>query len=101
MRPPPRPAPRDPATAFFTRRSKAPDWSCSPRIAPGRDGFNGFSLSLDLATLDEAKRPYDALSAGGVAEMPVQSAFWGRHFGMLTDKFGVNWMLVAEHTAPA
>jgi PhnB protein len=68
--------------------------------AHGRDGFKGFSLSLDLATLDEALRLYDALSAGGVAEMPVQSVFWGGHFGMLTDKFGVNWMLVAEHAAP-
>ena len=61
----------------------------------------GFSLSLDVPTLDEALRLYDALSAGGVAEMPVQSVFWGGHFGMLTDKFGVNWMLVAEHAAPA
>ena len=31
--------------------------------------------------------------------MPVQSVFWGGHFGMLTDKFGVDWMLVAERAA--
>jgi PhnB protein len=43
--------------------------------AHGRGGFKGFSLSLDLATLDEALRVYDALSAGGVAAMPVQRVF--------------------------
>jgi PhnB protein len=67
--------------------------------AHGGDGFKGFSLSVDAPSLDEALRLYAALSAGGVAEMPVQNVFWGGQFGMLTDKFGVNWMIVAGHKA--
>ena len=43
--------------------------------AHGRDGFKGFSLSLDLTTLDEALRVYDALSAGGSPRCPSKAYF--------------------------
>jgi PhnB protein len=69
--------------------------------AHGQDGFKGFSLSVDAPSLEEALRLYAALSAGGIAEWPVQSVFWGGQFGSLTDKFGVGWMIVAGHKAAA
>lgn len=76
MRPPPRPGPRDPGTAFFHATFKGAGFVLlATDGAHGRGGFKGFSLSLDLATLDEALRVYDALSAGGVAAMPVQRVF--------------------------
>jgi PhnB protein len=65
--------------------------------AHAEGGFKGFSLSVDAATLEEALRLYAALAAGGVAEWPVQSVFWGGQFASLTDKFGVGWMIVAGH----
>lgn len=52
-------------------------------------------VSLCLATADqaEAKRVFDALSKGGKVEMPLEKTFWGAMFGMLTDKFGIDWMV--------
>ena len=62
----------------------------------GEGGFAGFSLSLAPPTIDEAERLYKALCEGGVATMPLKKQFWGATFGMLTDKFGVPWMINCE-----
>jgi PhnB protein len=51
------------------------------------------SLSLALRDLSEAKRLFAALSAGGEMMMPLDKMFWGAHFGMFADKFGVPWMI--------
>jgi PhnB protein len=37
---------------------------------------------------------FDALAAGGKVDMPLADQFWGDHFGLLTDAFGVHWMFV-------
>jgi PhnB protein len=55
--------------------------------------FAGFSLSITAKDQAEAKKVYDALSAGGKATMPLGKTFWSPCFGMLTDKFGVQWMV--------
>ena len=52
-----------------------------------------FQLSVECEALEEEERIFQALSAGGTITMPLQDTFWGSHFGMLTDKFGVRWML--------
>lgn len=54
---------------------------------------NNFSLSLSAESEAEADELYKGLSAGGTADMPMQKAFWGAYFGMLTDKFGVKWLV--------
>jgi PhnB protein len=53
-------------------------------------------LSLNFTDPDEQKRVFAALSEGAIVGMPLQDTFWGARFGMLTDKFGVNWMLNCE-----
>jgi len=55
-------------------------------------------ISLCLGTKDaaEAKRVFDGLSAGGKVEMPLDNSFWGAMFGMLTDKYGIDWMINCE-----
>ncbi|MCY1292527.1 3-demethylubiquinone-9 3-methyltransferase [compost metagenome] len=58
--------------------------------------FSGFSLSVAVASPEEAARVYQALAEGGQASMPVQETFWALAFGMLTDKFGVSWMVNCE-----
>jgi PhnB protein len=58
---------------------------------------NNFYLSLDVNSEGEANAVFNALSAGGEATMPMQKAFWGSYFGMLTDKFGVQWMVSYEY----
>ncbi len=59
---------------------------------PFHQGSN-FSLAIECDTPQEVDKIFAALSAGGKVTMPVQETFWASRFGMLTDKFGVNWML--------
>jgi PhnB protein len=64
----------------------------------GRDeaGFKGMSLALTVGSDADAKRRFDALAAGGQVTMPLTKTFFSSSFGMLVDKFGVSWMIVAE-----
>jgi PhnB protein len=55
--------------------------------------FEGFSLSLAMPSEAEADRAFAALSEGGRVEMPLAKTFWSPKFGMLTDRFGVGWMV--------
>jgi PhnB protein len=54
---------------------------------------NNFSLSLNVDSEAEADALFAKLAAGGKAEMPLKKEFWGAYFGMLTDKFGIRWMV--------
>ena len=66
---------------------------------PGADRpVSDSNISLSLSTPDgaEAQRVFDALSEGGTVDMPLQSVFWGGRFGMLTDRFGVDWMMSTD-----
>lgn len=61
---------------------------------PGKTyGEGPISLSLSTKDQNEAKRIFDALSQGANVEMPMEKTFWGALFGMLTDKFGIDWMV--------
>jgi PhnB protein len=55
--------------------------------------FDGFSLSLAVPTEAEADRVFAALAAGGQVKMPLTKTFWSPRFGMLTDRFGLGWMV--------
>jgi PhnB protein len=54
---------------------------------------NNTSMSLHPDSRKEADRLYNALSAGGQATTPMANMFWGDYWGMLTDKFGIQWMV--------
>ena len=58
--------------------------------------FGGFSLSLSVPTEAEADRAFTALSDGGTVKMPLAKTFWSPRFGMLTDRFGLGWMISVE-----
>lgn len=51
------------------------------------------SLAIGLNDTGSAASIFDKLSAGGNVTMPMQKTFWAESFGMLTDKFGVSWMI--------
>jgi PhnB protein len=53
----------------------------------------GFSVTLDIESTEEAIRIFEALAAEGSVQVPLQETFWARRFGMLTDRFGVPWMI--------
>lgn len=55
--------------------------------------FGGFSLSLAVTTEAEADRAFAALADGGQVKMPLGKTFWSPRYGMLTDRFGVDWMV--------
>jgi len=56
-------------------------------------GFEGFSLSVTVPNNADADRVFAALAAGGKIGMPLSKTFWSPRFGMLTDRFGIGWMV--------
>ena len=60
------------------------------------NGFSGFSLSLSLPDEAAAQRVFAALAEGGTVGMPLGKTFWSPCFGMVTDRFGVAWMVTVE-----
>jgi PhnB protein len=65
----------------------------------GKPDFKGFSLSLGLPTEAEAERRFAALADGGEVQMPLAKTFFSERFGMVTDRFGVLWMIIVEPNA--
>lgn len=62
--------------------------------------MQGFSLSVNAATVEEAERIFAGLSEGGKIGMPLEPTFWAERFGMCTDRFGTPWMVNCEMKAP-
>jgi PhnB protein len=60
----------------------------------GQPNFQGFGLAMTTKTEAEANKAFDALAADGKVTMPQTKTFFSPRFGMLTDKFGVNWMIL-------
>jgi len=53
---------------------------------------NNISLAIGGNDVASAETMFKDLSDGGTVTMPMQETFWAERFGMLTDKFGINWM---------
>jgi PhnB protein len=56
-------------------------------------GSGNISLAIGLNDPEEARKLFDNLAEGGSVVMPLEKTFWAEAFGMLTDKFGVKWMI--------
>jgi PhnB protein len=56
--------------------------------------FEGFTLSVTAKDEPEAARFFTALADGGKIQMPLTKTFFAKNFGMLVDRFGVNWMII-------
>lgn len=56
-------------------------------------GVHGVSMTLIYDTVEEAERRFAALAEGGTVTMPMAESFWATRFGMLTDQFGVPWIV--------
>jgi PhnB protein len=67
---------------------------------PGRyQQPQGFSVSLSLKDAVKGERVFNVLAEGGKVCMPFQKTFWAAGFGMVTDRFGVPWMINCETQA--
>lgn len=53
-------------------------------------------VCVDFDDVDDMRRRFDALAAGGKVRLPPQDTFWGATFGMLTDAYGIHWMFNCE-----
>ena len=63
-------------------------------------GFKGFSLAMTVATEAEADRYFNALAEGGTVGMPLMKTFWSPRYGMVTDRFGIQWMVMVTPPQP-
>ncbi|MET0377881.1 MAG: VOC family protein [Spongiibacteraceae bacterium] len=68
----------------------ASDGMCS-----GKADFQGFSLTLTVADDAEAAQKFALLADGGEVQMPVDKTFFASSFGMVKDRFGVLWIVIA------
>jgi PhnB protein len=55
--------------------------------------MQGVSITLAYKDVEEGRRIFDAMSAGGQVTMPYQKTFWAAGFGMFADRFGTSWMV--------
>lgn len=60
----------------------------------GKQKFDGFALSIYASNEAEADRLFAALADGGKVQMPLSKTFFSPRFGMLSDRFGVHWMVL-------
>jgi PhnB protein len=59
----------------------------------GRPIFQGFALSLTARDIPTSQKLFNALADGGTVQMPLTKTFFSPSFGMLSDRFGVQWMI--------
>lgn len=71
----------------------ASDGALSKKVDPEAGNV---SLSIGIKDAAEGQRVFDALAQGGSVRFPFADAFWGGKHGVLTDRFGVEWMVTSE-----
>lgn len=72
----------------------------SDGMAKNQPEFKGFSLTLDAKDPAEGEKMFKALAEGGQVHQPLVETFFAKSFGMLADKFGVGWMIMAGPKNP-
>ncbi|MCH7385071.1 VOC family protein [Acinetobacter dispersus] len=69
------------------------DQFCTQNSVFAQGNNHYISINLDPDEQDEAQRLFNALSANGQIEMPLEKTFWGALYGAFTDQFGIKWMI--------
>ncbi|WP_182869931.1 YciI family protein [Rhodopirellula sp. JC639] len=59
-----------------------------------RSAFGSFRLTLSMPSAADAELVFNALAEGGTVDMPLTKTFWSPRYGMVTDKFGLGWMVM-------
>lgn len=79
--------------AQFSAGPGAPLMGCDIPPGMGTPGRGGSSVFHGATDADTAARIFAGLSEGGQVEMPLAATFWSPAFGMVTDRFGIRWMI--------
>ncbi|MBY0162739.1 VOC family protein [Cytobacillus firmus] len=68
---------------------------------PGQPVQSSNQVQICIMTdqAEHAKRIYEALREGGQVVMPLQETFWSPAYGIVADKYGVNWNISTEAKA--
>ncbi|WP_374970889.1 VOC family protein [Terrabacter sp. BE26] len=76
--------------------------SDTPEGMPYEPG-SSISISLSGDDGDELRDYWKKLSDGGTVTMPLEKQMWGDEFGMLTDRFGISWLvnIAGDHSGDA
>jgi PhnB protein len=102
----PVPVPEDKIPPGFQKKVMHSSFRIGETILMASDGcevnnpFKGFSLALSVATEAEADRLFNALAEGGTVTMPLGKTFWSPRYGMVTDRFGIDWMVMVPALMP-
>jgi PhnB protein len=99
----PDPGMNQPGTADMVMHGSLRIGDTTVLVSDGRCGgqptFQGFSLCLTTAEEPEAERLFTALADGGQVQTPLAKTFFSPRFGMVTDRFGVLWMILVAPPA--
>lgn len=91
---PPTDGPKQPADRIMHAHLEAQGAVLMGSDGPGGDApKESVWVSLTVEAVEEAERIFRELSEGGRVMMPIGETFWALRFGMLTDRFGVSWMV--------
>ncbi len=102
----PDPVPDDMLQAGFENRIMHSSFTIGKMTIMASDGcddnskLDGFRLALSVPSETAADSAFDALAAGGHVDMPLMKTFWSPRYGMVTDKFGVGWMVMVPAEQP-
>jgi len=77
----------------FVRIGEASFMVSDEMPGPPHTPDSNVQIAVEVDDVDEMLKRFDALAAGGKVRLAPQDMFWGAKFGMLTDKFGIEWML--------
>lgn len=102
------PVPMPPGTiqAGFETKVMHCEFQIGETIIMASDGMDdktrlgGFALALSVPTEADCDRIFAALADGGQVQMPLAKTFWSPRYGMLTDRFGVGWMVMVPGQPP-
>ena len=61
---------------------------------------NNFHICIEAESEKETEKLFSSLAQGGTVEMPLNKTMWGAYFGMVRDKFGIQWMINYTHSQP-
>ncbi|NKB46509.1 MAG: VOC family protein [Legionellales bacterium] len=98
----PEPIPTDELPTGFNNKIMHASFKVGDATVMASDGyqegsnFAGFSLALTFATVQEVQRVFHLLADGGEVQMPLAETFWSALYGSVTDRFGINWMVMVE-----
>jgi PhnB protein len=73
------------------------DWALLGNDVPAEsyEPMRGFSVALHADSVAEVRRVFSALAVGGQVSVPLSEVAWSPSFGMVTDRFGVPWLILA------